>query len=195
MADASPALRRRTRLRHLLERIAEERAGCGRTVARARGALDRRSPAFAAARAQGRGRPRRWCSIPSTVAVRRSRRQQDLAPGAARSDQQGDLGHLGRDPPETAAKIGVANGQPVKVQTEAGSVEAAGLPLCAGCARTSIAIPLGQGSHRLRPYRGRAGRATPPRCWSSRRTQRIRGGRLPERARLDRARTPGRWTW
>jgi anaerobic selenocysteine-containing dehydrogenase/Fe-S-cluster-containing dehydrogenase component len=46
--------------------------------------------------------------------------------------------------PETAKKLGVANGQPVKVQTEAGSVE---LPayLYGGLRKDVIAIPLGQG--------------------------------------------------
>ena len=46
--------------------------------------------------------------------------------------------------PETAAKIGVRNGDPVKVQTEAGSLE---LPayLYPGVRRDVIAIPLGQG--------------------------------------------------
>jgi anaerobic selenocysteine-containing dehydrogenase/Fe-S-cluster-containing dehydrogenase component len=46
--------------------------------------------------------------------------------------------------PETAKKLGVENGQPVKVQTEAGSLE---LPayLYAGLRKDVIAIPLGQG--------------------------------------------------
>src|SRR4030095_6324451 len=46
--------------------------------------------------------------------------------------------------PETAAKLGVHNGDPVKVETEAGSVE---LPayVYAGTRKAVGAIPLGQG--------------------------------------------------
>ena len=59
--------------------------------------------------------------------------------------------------PETAAKIGVEEGQPVKVQTEAGSVE---LPayLYAGLRKDTIAIPLGQGHSAY--GRSAAGRGT-----------------------------------
>jgi anaerobic selenocysteine-containing dehydrogenase/Fe-S-cluster-containing dehydrogenase component len=46
--------------------------------------------------------------------------------------------------PETAARLGVASGQPVKIETEAGSLE---LPayLYAGLRKDIVAIPLGQG--------------------------------------------------
>jgi molybdopterin-containing oxidoreductase family iron-sulfur binding subunit len=46
--------------------------------------------------------------------------------------------------PETAARIGVKNGDPVKVTTEAGSLEVAAY-LYPGIRRDAIAIPLGQG--------------------------------------------------
>jgi len=46
--------------------------------------------------------------------------------------------------PETASRLGVGNGDPVKIETEAGSLE---LPayLYAGIRRDAVAIPLGQG--------------------------------------------------
>jgi len=62
--------------------------------------------------------------------------------------------------PETAAKIGVANGDPVKIQTDAGSLE---LPayLYPGMRKDVVAVPLGQGHTAYGRYaKGRGVNAT-----------------------------------
>ena len=102
------------------------------------------TPAFSAPRSQGARAMSRWCCTPRptcTTAAAPTRRGSRNCPDPTSKATWGTWAEIH---PETAKRLGVAQGDPLKIETEAGSLE---LPvyLYAGIRKDVVAVPLGQG--------------------------------------------------